>query len=105
MEKVTNIMLCEYTNLIKKSFVMKNKEKKSSISNQSTESDRKENLWFFNENNVQNSSPIPEKKSGKHSGLRSIYEDYDPFMSKTSEKNKLKKECSFVVDWQLSDGF
>ena len=73
------------------------------IRKQSAERINRANLWYFNEGSVLDSSAIPEKKSGKRAELRTIYEDYDPFMSKTSERNNLKKECTFVVDWQLSD--
>ena len=63
----------------------------------------RENLCFFSEDSVLNSSPIPEKKSGKGDSLRIVHENYNYFLLKLSERNKLKKECTFVVDWQLSD--
>lgn len=82
---------------------MRKRERIISVRKHSTGKASNENLWFFSEDSVLNSSPIPEKKSGKHDSLKVINENYNPFMSKTSERNKQKKECAFVVDWQMSD--
>lgn len=84
---------------------MRKRERIISVRKHSTGKASNENLWFFSEDSVLNSSPIPEKKSGKHDSLRVIDENYNPFISKTSERNKQKKECAFVVDWQMSDSF
>jgi hypothetical protein len=82
---------------------MRKRERLISIRRQSAGNVSRENLWFFNDDNALDSSPIPEKKSGKRDISRVINENYDSFISKPSEKNKFKKECAFVVDWQLSD--
>ena len=83
---------------------MGNREKKIDIKKHSIAKVSRENLWFFSEDSVLSESSVPEKKSGKKGdSLRMIYENYDPFMLKPSERTKLKKECNFVVDWQLSD--
>jgi hypothetical protein len=84
---------------------MRTRERIFSIRKQSKDRVPRENLWFFSEDSVLNSSKIPEKKAGKSDSLRVINENYNPFMSKTSERNKLKKECLFVVDWQMSESF
>lgn len=65
----------------------------------------RENLWFFSENSILNESPVPEKKSGMGDSLRMVPENYDPFMLQPADRTKLKKECNFVVDWQLSGSF
>lgn len=82
---------------------MRKKEKIISIRKHPPGKVSRENLWFFSEDGVHASAPISENKPKNRDGFRMIYEDYDPFMSKTSERNKLKMDCSFVVDWQLSD--
>ncbi len=84
---------------------MRNRERIISIRKHSTGKVSKENLWFFSEDTVLNSTSVPDKRIGKNDSLRTIKENYDPFISKTSERNRLKKECDFVVDWQLSDSF
>lgn len=82
---------------------MRKRERIINIRKQIKDRVPRENLWFFNEERVYNASPIPANKIGKNDEYRGIREDYDPFMTKTSEKNKFNKECLFVVDWQLTD--
>ncbi len=82
---------------------MRQRERILSIRKQSKDRISRENLWFFNEESVYNPSSISPNKIGKNDGFRGIREDYDPFITKSSEKNKFNKECLFVVDWQLTD--
>ncbi len=82
---------------------MRKRERILSVRKQSKDRISSENLWFFNEKSVYNPSSIPTNKIVKNDGFRGIREDYDPFMTKTSEKSKFNKECLFVVDWQLTD--
>ena len=84
---------------------MRNRERITSIRRHSTGRVSRENLWFFSEDTVLNSTPTSEKRIVKNDSLRPIKENFDTSMSKTSERNRLKKECTFVVDWQLSDTF
>ncbi len=82
---------------------MRKIERIISIRKQSSERIPRENSWFLNEEIVHGSSQVHAtnfRKEGRYSGIK---EDYDPFMTKTSEKNKFNKECLFVVDWQLTD--
>jgi hypothetical protein len=82
---------------------MRKRDRLISIRKQSSVRTPRENLWFFNEETQSKQSPVPSNKIGKDDRFRGIREDYDPFMTKTSEKNKFSKECLFVVDWQLTD--
>lgn len=82
---------------------MRKRDRLISIRKQSNERIPKENLWFINEETQFNQSPVSSNRTVKDDRFRGIREDYDPFMTKTSEKNKLSKECLFVVDWQLTD--
>jgi hypothetical protein len=65
----------------------------------------KENLWFFSEVGTINQSSVPERKSFRKDRLSILNDDYDRYSLENSEKNRNKKECSFVVDWQMSDTF
>jgi len=82
---------------------MRKRERIIGIRKQMKDRIPRESLWFFNEESVYDQSPVPEKKIGKEDRFRGIKENYDPFMTKTSERNKFNKECLFVVDWQLTD--
>jgi len=82
---------------------MRTRERIVSIRKQSRDRVPRENLWYFDESSVMNLSSLSEKKVIKRDSYRAIEENYDPFMSKISEKNRLKKNCLFVVDWQMSD--
>lgn len=82
---------------------MRTRERIVSIRKQSKDRVPRENLWYFDESSVMNLSSLSEKKVIKRDNYRIPEENYDPFMSKTSERNRLKKNCLFVVDWQMSD--
>lgn len=82
---------------------MRKRDRLISIRKQSSERIPKENFWFINEDTQFDQSPVSSVRTGKDDRYRGIREDYDPFMTKTSEKIKLSKECLFVVDWQLTD--
>ncbi len=82
---------------------MRTRERIVSIRKQSKDRVPRENLWYFNESSVMNLSSLSEKKVIKRDSYRVPEENYDPFMSKTSEKNRLRNNCLFVVDWQMAD--
>ncbi|OFX59822.1 MAG: hypothetical protein A2066_09815 [Bacteroidetes bacterium GWB2_41_8] len=82
---------------------MKTRERIISIRKQSKDRVPRENLWYSNESNVMNSSSLSDRKVTKRDNTRMAEENYDPFMTKTSGINRLKKNCLFVVDWQMSD--
>ena len=78
------------------------------ISEQSNKRTVRENLWYFNEETVNIHSLIQEKELEEDSGKlvsykKIINETSTHFIPKTHGSDKLKEECSFVVDWQLSD--
>lgn len=84
---------------------MKKRDKIISFRRQSKDRFSRENLWFLNEESLHNPSYGSGKKVNMEGSSMGIEENYDPFMTKNSEMIKLKKECLFVVDWQLSDSF
>jgi len=63
----------------------------------------KDNLWFFSEGNTLNQSPVAEKKSFRKDRLSILNDDFNRYSLENSERIGNKKECSFVVDWQMSD--
>ena len=65
----------------------------------------KENLWFYSEEGSVNQSPVSERKSFRKDRLSILNDDYNRYSLDSSERNMTRKECSFVVDWQLSDVF
>jgi len=75
------------------------------IREQSNERMARENLWYFSEESVNSFTPIQEDEdSGKLDRYNKIIRGkIDPLVPKTIGRNRLKRECSFVVDWQLSD--
>lgn len=82
---------------------MRTRERIKGIRRHSQEQIPRESIWFFSEGVALNSSSVPEKKTGKHDIMREVNENNNYQISKTPERSTLKKECSFVVDWQLSD--
>jgi hypothetical protein len=81
---------------------MRTKERITSIRKQSKERVPRENLWYYNESNIPESAPSSEKKQSKFYNFRTLEEDFDPFALNKPEKRK-KNDCSFVVDWQMSE--
>jgi len=65
----------------------------------------KQNLWFFSENEVLGSSSVTEKKTNRNDRLSILNDDYTRYSQGNSELTRTKKECSFVVDWQLAENF
>jgi len=62
----------------------------------------RESIWYFNEETVLDSTPVKSKESGKFDNRKAMNEKNNR-LAYTIERNKPKKESSFVVDWQLSE--
>jgi hypothetical protein len=62
-----------------------------------------ENLWFFSENSSNNQSFSSQRKSTRNDHLSILKEDYN--RQGPDSKAKSRKECPFIVDWQMSDAF
>jgi len=65
----------------------------------------KENLWFFSESGSSSQSTINKKKSIKNDRLSIIQDDYERYSASDSGMNNTKRDCNFVVDWQMSEAF
>lgn len=63
----------------------------------------KENLWFFSEDFVINPSPVAERKSFQVEQFGKFKDEFNYYQNVKAEQSKPQKDCSFVVDWQISD--
>jgi len=63
----------------------------------------RESIWYFNEETVLDSTPVKSKESAKFDNRRAMSEKNNRLAYMSMERNKPKKESSFVVDWQLSE--
>ncbi len=61
------------------------------------------NIWFYKEEIISNQSPVSEAKSIRNDRLSIFNDDYTRYSQGSSSLTKTKRECSFVVDWQLED--
>lgn len=75
------------------------------IRNQSRITIPKENLWFFSGDNTITQSPVIERKSLRNDRLSILNDDYNRYLLENSERDRNKKGCTFIVDWQMSDAF
>jgi hypothetical protein len=64
-----------------------------------------ENLWFFSEESAIRQSQMTEKQYMRTERLNSFDDHLKHSTSDMLKKQMNKKECSFVVDWQMSDTF
>jgi hypothetical protein len=64
-----------------------------------------DNLWFYGEDSADNQSITPKIKSVKSDRSSILKDDYNPFSFDDSERDRIKKESPFVVDWQMSNTF
>lgn len=84
---------------------MRTHERIRSIRQQSREQVPREDIWFFSESTPLNQSSTPERKTENRESKKGFNETSNHFVSRTPVKNAVKKECTFVVDWQLSNFF
>jgi hypothetical protein len=63
------------------------------------------NLWFFNEANDVTQSQVSKRISVRNDRVSLFNEDYTHYGKGNNDFRKTKKECPFVVDWQMSDAF
>lgn len=65
----------------------------------------RENLWFFSEDSTENQSIVEKRKSVRNDRLSILKDDYNRYSPEDSGKNRNKKECAFIVDWQMTETF
>lgn len=65
-----------------------------------------ESLWYFNEETAKDFFPLQDTEDSRRRIFnedRAIRGKNESGIPKSLGKSRLKSECSFVVDWQLSD--
>lgn len=85
--------------------IMKARKRILNIRKQSRIGSPKHDLWFFSEDTGSNQSPNAERKSSMKDRLSILNNDYSREALRSSELKRNKKECTFVVDWQMTDTF
>lgn len=81
---------------------MRSQERITSIRKNMRDRVPRENLWYYNESNIPESEPLIGKKTSKFISERTFEEDFAHLPHNFSENIK-KKDCLFVVDWQMSE--
>lgn len=61
------------------------------------------NLWFFSEGNLENQSIQEKIKAARNDRVSIMQEESDQYSGNQSIQERSKKECTFIVDWQMSD--
>ena len=84
---------------------MKARKRIVDIRRQSRITPSSENLWFFSENNSDDQFTAAKRKSFRNDRTSILRDDYDRYSLDNSGRDNKKKECLFVVDWQMSDIF
>jgi len=84
---------------------MKARKRILDIRKQSRITSANENLWFFSDDRADDQSPSAKRKSVRNDRLSILKDDYDRYSLDNSGKDNKKKECPFIVDWQMSDTF
>ena len=84
--------------------IMKARKRILDIRKQSRITSSNENLWFFSDNSTDNQSIAAKRKSVRNDRLGILKDDYNRYSLEDSAR-KNKKECPFIVDWQMSDTF
>jgi hypothetical protein len=64
-----------------------------------------ENLWFFSEESAKRQLQGTEKPLLRNDRLSASNSNQSLNVTESFRKQMTKKECSFVVDWQMSDTF
>lgn len=75
------------------------------IRRQSRMTSSNENLWFFSEDSTANQSIAEKRKSVRNDRLSILRDDYNLYGTEDSGKARTKKECAFIVDWQMTEAF
>jgi hypothetical protein len=84
---------------------MKAKKRILDVIRQSRIISSNENLWFFSDDRTDNQSITAKLKSVKNDRSSILRDDYDRYSLDNSGRDNKKKECPFIVDWQMSDAF
>ena len=65
----------------------------------------RQNIWFYEEENLTSQRSGPEVNSIRNDRSTIYRNDFTGHSLEKQFQSEIKKECSFVVDWQLEDSF
>jgi hypothetical protein len=84
---------------------MKARKQISDVRRHSRTTFSRENIWFFTQENSDNEA-IPAQRKLSRNERSSALVNYDNGYSiEEPKQDKSDKECSFIVDWQMSSSF
>lgn len=63
------------------------------------------NLWFLSDESLMNQSQTTEKGLFRNDRASIFNDDFTRYGQGNTGLPRTKKECPFVVDWQMSDTF
>lgn len=81
------------------------REKIQRIRKQSRIAHPTSNLWFFNEASDMSQSQVTKRNTLKNDRVSIFNDDFTRYGKGNTDFDRIKKECPFVVDWQMSDAF
>jgi hypothetical protein len=84
---------------------MKARKRILDIRRQSRIGSSNNNLWFFSDDHSEDQSIAAKRKSVRNDRLSILRNDYNRYTLDDSGRDNKKKECPFIVDWQMSDTF
>ena len=64
-----------------------------------------ENLWFVSDDRTEEQSNAAKRQSVRNDRSSILRDDYDRYSLSNLGRDNKKKECPFIVDWQMSDAF
>lgn len=84
---------------------MRAKKRILDIRKQSRIATPKQNIWFYEEEVLTSQRPGSQINSFQNERSPIIRDDFTKYSLEKQYYSRTKKECSFVVDWQLEDSF
>jgi hypothetical protein len=84
---------------------MKARKQILDVRRQSRITSSNENLWFFSDDRSDEQSTAAKRQSVRNDRSSILRDDYDRYSLNNLGRDNKKKECFFIVDWQMSDAF
>ena len=82
---------------------MKARKRILDVRRQSRITSTSENLWFFSDDRTEEQSNAAKRQSVRNDRSSILRDDYDRYSLSNLGRDNKKKECPFIVDWQMSD--
>jgi len=82
---------------------MKAKKRILDIRRQSRITSSNENLWFFSDDRTDGQSIAANRNSVRNDRPSILRDDFNRYSDEDFERDNNKKQCPFIVDWQMSN--